>query len=249
MQRGYIKLWRKMQDDPLWTEARIFSKAEAWLDILMAVQHSEAQTVIIGMQMITVNQGEAVRSQETWAYRWKWSRGKVQRFLSLLQETNKIRVKNEHATSRITVLNWGIYNKSRSANEQHSSSVRAANERRSSTDKNEEECYKNVKNEGREEFFPAPDPQGDSDLIKLREVWAARIGRDSCEIKKADADALQDSLKIYGLDWCLTALGNESFKSITAKEWFFHARKDAETRTGPKTFDMEAAKREAEKYL
>ncbi len=136
MQRGYIKLWRKIQDDPLWTETRVFSKAEAWLDILMAVQHSEEpQTVIIGMQTITVSQGETVRSQETWAYRWKWTRGKVRRFLELLQKTNKIRLKNEQKTSRITILNWDIYNKSRPDNGQKMNSKRTANEQQMDTDK------------------------------------------------------------------------------------------------------------------
>jgi len=69
--RGWIALHRKIQDNFLWKEPRVFSKAEAWIDILMEAQHSpEPQEVGFGMTVLRCNYAECLKSIATWAARW-----------------------------------------------------------------------------------------------------------------------------------------------------------------------------------
>ena len=108
--QGYFPLWRKFQDNFLWAEKRVFSKAEAWIDLLMQAQHKEEpQHVLIKMRTITCNYGECIKSLSTWGKRWRWSKPKVCRFLDLLQAHNMIVTKSETVTTRISICNYSTY--------------------------------------------------------------------------------------------------------------------------------------------
>jgi len=110
MNRGYIAIWRKIKGHPFAKEKRVFSKYEAWLDILMEAQYSlEPQEVVFGMKTMTCNYGECLKSTRTWGRRWDWSESKVRRFLALLKKLNQIHFMNEIQTTRITVLNYKQY--------------------------------------------------------------------------------------------------------------------------------------------
>lgn len=110
MHRGYFALWRKFQDHKFWTEKRTFSKAEAWIDILMQAQHEKEPTqVVLGMTALTCNYGECLKSTRTWAGRWNWSEAKVRRFFNLLENMKQICSKSEGITTRITILNYSQY--------------------------------------------------------------------------------------------------------------------------------------------
>ncbi len=114
---GFINLHRKIQDNFLWKERRVFSRAEAWIDILMEVRwQTEPGEVVIGTKTLTINQAECLYSLETWAGRWKWSKSRVKRFLGLLEERNAIRTQSETQTTRIKVCNYCEYNKVRNTN-------------------------------------------------------------------------------------------------------------------------------------
>lgn len=111
MNQGWIRLYRKIKDNELWLEKRVFSKAEAWLDILMEVQHSEKdQKIVIGMKTLTCKRGQSIKSVRTWAKRWTWSVSKVQRFLKLLRECDMIRHDTGTVGSVITIVNYDTYN-------------------------------------------------------------------------------------------------------------------------------------------
>lgn len=114
--KGWIALHRKIQENFLWNESRKFSKAEAWIDILMEAQHSEKpQEVAFGMTVLTCNYGESLKSIATWAKRWKWSRNKVYRFLEMLEKCGMIVTKNERVTTRLTVCNYSRYDPKQNA--------------------------------------------------------------------------------------------------------------------------------------
>lgn len=110
MDRGYIAIWRKIKDHPFAKEKRVYSKYEAWLDILMEARHClEPEEVLFGMKTIVCNYGECLKSTRTWGRRWGWSESKVRRFLKLLEKMNQIHFLNEIQTTRITVLNYKQY--------------------------------------------------------------------------------------------------------------------------------------------
>ena len=121
MKRGYFAIYRKFQDNFLWKERRVFSRAETWIDILMNVQHKETpKKVIIGNMVLYCNYAESLKSLETWANRWGWSRSKVKRFLDLCVSEDMIVVKNETVTTRLRVINYKLYDPKRNAIETQS---------------------------------------------------------------------------------------------------------------------------------
>lgn len=140
MNRGYIALWRKIQDSQIWQERRKFSKAEAWIDILMNVRWSnEPEQVIIGNRILTCGYGESLRSLDTWAKRWGWSTAKVHRVFGLMAGLSMIRVKNETVTTRITVLNYSRYNVMRNDDETQMKRKRNASETQMKTEEESKE--------------------------------------------------------------------------------------------------------------
>ncbi len=131
MKRGYLALWRKIQEHDFYKEKRVYSKFEAWLDILMEVQHKEEpQEVVIGMKLFTCNYGESLKSLGTWGKRWGWGRERVKRFFDLLEIMKQIRYTNETVTTRITLLNYSKYDPRRNTYETQTERDRAATEPR-----------------------------------------------------------------------------------------------------------------------
>lgn len=118
MHRGYIALWRRIEDHPFYKEPREFSKYEAWLDILMSAQHcKKPKQVIIGMNVFICNYGECLKSIKTWSRRWNWSRSKVFRFLKMLEKMEQVVCKSEQKTTRIKIINYGVYDPKRNKRE------------------------------------------------------------------------------------------------------------------------------------
>jgi len=138
MYRGYIALWRKIEDHPFYKEPRVFSKYEAWIDILKEAQHNrEPQEVVFGMNVLICHYGECLKSNVTWAKKWGWSEHKVRVFMKLLEKMGQIRRENVVITSRITIINFESYDpRCRTSVEQPSSSRRGSVEGRS-TDNND----------------------------------------------------------------------------------------------------------------
>jgi hypothetical protein len=146
MHRGYFAVWRKIQDHKFYKEKRIYSKFEAWLDILMEAQYQEEpKEIILKMTLFKQHYGEILRSTRGWALRWRWTRGRVTRFLLLLKNMKQIRTTNETQTTRITVLNYSKYDIRRAArdtaNGPQTGHERATHEARLKKDKS----VKNVK--------------------------------------------------------------------------------------------------------
>lgn len=112
MDSGYIKIFRKFfEENELWKEKRVFSKAEAWLDLLVSVRYQKKpEKVLIGMKMLVVHRGESIKSLKTWAKRWGWKSANVWRFFDMLKNRNAIRTQNETVTLRVTLLNYNHYN-------------------------------------------------------------------------------------------------------------------------------------------
>jgi hypothetical protein len=160
MYRGYIALWRKIEDHPFYKEPRVFSKYEAWIDILKEAQHNEdPQEVVFGMNVLICHYGECLKSNVTWAKKWRWSEHKVRRFLKLLEKMGQIRRENVGITSRITVINYESYDPRRRSSVDHPSSSRRGSVEGLSTDNNDNN-EKNVLN------TPLPPKGGNVSILK-----------------------------------------------------------------------------------
>jgi hypothetical protein len=158
MYRGYIALWRKIEDHPFAQEAREFSKFEAWIDLLMQAQHEdEPKDVVLGMKILQCHYSETLKSNVTWARRWNWTESKVRRFLKLLKKMGQIEIKNEGVTTRIKIINYSSYDPKRRTNNDDVTSTRRGSDEQVTTDKN----AKNEKNEKNDTNTPPYPPKGE----------------------------------------------------------------------------------------
>ena len=107
MQQGFIKVYRKITDNPLWF-GESFSRGQAWIDLILLANHKENQFRVRGA-LVTVRRGQIGWSEVQLANRWKWSRGKVRRFLHELEVAHQIVQQKNNITSLITINNYDIY--------------------------------------------------------------------------------------------------------------------------------------------
>ena len=114
---GWIKVWRKLLDDPMWT-AEPFTKGQAWIDLLLLAQGRDNETEING-KVVKFEAGTVYVSVLELSNRWKWSRKKVNCFLDRAQKEAMIGTikRTPHGTA-ITIEKWALYQQSGKTNEQ-----------------------------------------------------------------------------------------------------------------------------------
>lgn len=107
MHRGYIKTFRRIQQNPLWEE-KPFDRARAWLDLILIANYKEGYLLVRGNK-ITVKRGQVGWSELALAEKWGWSRGKIRRFLDELQQSKQIVQHKNRVTSLITIVKYELY--------------------------------------------------------------------------------------------------------------------------------------------
>lgn len=111
--KGYIMLSRKFFDHDLWSEERVFSKAEAWMDLIASARYEATPgKKLIGYKKVTWNRGQLPVSYRFLAERWNWSTKKVGKFIQLLENEEMIKYETQEETgqSLVTICNYDIYN-------------------------------------------------------------------------------------------------------------------------------------------
>jgi len=111
---GYIKLYRQLLDNPLWKE-KPFTKGQAWVDLLLKANYKD-KTVEIKGKIITIKRGQLLRSADSLARDWGWSRGKVIRFLKELDDTANGTADGTPYGTLITIENYETFQGSRTPN-------------------------------------------------------------------------------------------------------------------------------------
>jgi len=121
LHRGYIKLWRRLQDSSLWNRER-FTRGQAWVDLIMLANHKDGHIRKRGIK-IPILRGEIGWSERELAKRWKWSRGKVRRFMiELCQKNDQYLVpqtvpQKKNVTSKYLIKNYGLYQQNGTTND------------------------------------------------------------------------------------------------------------------------------------
>ena len=157
MNNGWIKIHRSITEHWLYTEKRVYSRLEAWYDILLQVNYTDA-TVNIKGKLYHVKRGESLMSLDSWAARWNWEKSKVRRFLNLLQSDNMIVINGDNITTRLTVCNYDSYQDERNADETQTQRKRHSNDIQTTQDKEREEEKERKKNKNNTEIqFPSVD--------------------------------------------------------------------------------------------
>jgi hypothetical protein len=113
---GWIKIHRSITNHWLYSEKRVYSKLEAWYDILLNVNYTDNKVMIKG-KLYEVKRGESILSYESWGKRWNWDKSKVRRFFNLLQNDSMIELKCDNTTTHLTVCKYESYQGERNADE------------------------------------------------------------------------------------------------------------------------------------
>jgi hypothetical protein len=109
MESGYIKIYRKVMDGPLWRD-KPFARGQAWIDLCLLTNWTDKEW-ISGEGSRFIKRGQFFTSERKLAERWGWTRKKTQLFLKWLQQRNhSIEVKKSRKGTLITLINYGLYN-------------------------------------------------------------------------------------------------------------------------------------------
>jgi hypothetical protein len=138
---GWVKIFRSVRSHWLWSNNKPLTNFEAWLTILIEVNHTDKK-ISIGYDIFDCKRGESINSLDTWAKLFNWNKSKVRRFFIMLQKDNMIVSNNVQKTTHITVCNYETYQGQRNANE-----TQTKRKRNASDTKQESEELKNGKKE------------------------------------------------------------------------------------------------------
>jgi len=106
--RGWIRLHRKTRDNWLWDNKEVKSKFEAWIDMLMMASHQE-RSIYIKEQLVVIKRGEVCCSLSKLGKRWKWSTGKVRRFISVLKTDTMVVQRTTRVATHLSICNYDTY--------------------------------------------------------------------------------------------------------------------------------------------
>lgn len=103
---GWVKLERNILDHWSWNGAP-FSEGQAIVDLLLKANHKQGKKVRIRGGFVNLQPGQLLCSENGIAKDWMWSRGKVRRFLSLLEDDGLIVQQKDNRATVITLCKYG----------------------------------------------------------------------------------------------------------------------------------------------
>jgi uncharacterized phage protein (TIGR02220 family) len=148
--QGWIKLHREVRSNWLYQEKRTFSKFEAWVDLLLEVNHKDNK-VLLGNEVIDLKRGQTITSIRQLCDRWGWSNTKVKQFFSLLQQDGMVTIKSDTKKTLITVEKYDFYqcfDDTKTTQNTHENDTEQTQKHTNKNDKNDN----NDKNEKKEDI-------------------------------------------------------------------------------------------------
>ena len=112
--KGFMPIYRSIQDHWLWKIDKPFDERSAWIDLLLLVNHAE-EKVPLRHRIVTVHAGQKWTSYLKLAQRWHWSKNRVIRYLTLLKSDGMIYIDSTADGTMITLVNYSSFNNYRDA--------------------------------------------------------------------------------------------------------------------------------------
>lgn len=251
--KNWIRLHRNILVNSLW-RGEPFTRGQAWVDLLLLANHSDGYIMPRGIY-IPVHRGQVGYSAKQLSIRWKWSEGKVNRYLQLLNDLEMILIEKygkngaQNGAEKscvsilITILNYDTYQSSGAQNESETERKRSANE--SETEPNK----KNKKNKKENNIETDSAKTG---LLEICQAWKAYVEMRRT-IKKPMTDyamglRVKDLFKLLAQGHDPVAVLNQS---IAANWQDLYPIKETESKPVPTTGqadDLELVRRTLEKY-
>ena len=113
--KGWIKIHRCLLENPIYN-CEPFDRTHAWIDLLLLANHKEGYFYKRGIR-VDVKEGQVGYDIDSLGKRWKWSRGKVERFLNSLENDQNIVRQKNNVTTLISIVKYKEYQTNDNANE------------------------------------------------------------------------------------------------------------------------------------
>jgi hypothetical protein len=113
--KGWIKIHRCLLENPIYN-CEPFDRTHAWIDLLLLANHKEGYFYKRGIR-VDVKEGQVGYDIDSLGKRWKWSRGKVERFLNSLENDKNIVRQKNNVTTLISIVKYKEYQANDNANE------------------------------------------------------------------------------------------------------------------------------------
>ena len=206
MAYGWISIHRKIQQSDIWLDKEPFDKRSAWIDLIMMANHEDKQILFNG-KFIEVKRGEKITSLKQLSDRWRWSTGKVKRFLNLLESGSMIELKTKRRYTSYKVVNYNVYQNEdiSKRNENETKTKRKRNEDETKTETNNNINNELIMNNNTTGVVPPPeemdlDNPKLADLIKLYQDCGFGL------ITPYSANMIRDYMNEYSYEWVKEAI-------------------------------------------
>ena len=103
--RGWIKLHRKINDNPILKKGNVYSNFEAFIWLLLRANYDNAK-VVIGSTIYKLKKGEMITSLKKLQKQFGWGNSRLKTFLKLLKDDGMIEYKSNTQLTLITISNW-----------------------------------------------------------------------------------------------------------------------------------------------
>jgi len=145
MHRGYVKLWRKSVDSPIFQNDNVW---RLWTYLLMKATHRQTQ-VLVGTTPVDLQPGQMVFGRNKAKDETGMTEQKIRTSLKCLERLGNLTIQTTNRFSIVTICNWGIYQSEESptnqpTNQQLTSNQPATNQQLTT--------YKNSKNNKKEDM-------------------------------------------------------------------------------------------------
>jgi len=108
MSIGWIKVDRSIMDNTLWKSTSPFDVRSAWIDLLLMANFTDGEMHSRG-RVQKIKRGQLHTSVIELANRWRWSRNKVRRYLSLLEAEGMITQNGAPNGTTLTLVKYEVY--------------------------------------------------------------------------------------------------------------------------------------------
>ena len=114
---GYVSAFRSIRHHWLWKD-KPFSYGQAWIDMVLMANHKDKDVIFSG-DIVKVERGSFITSQEKLKLNWGWKRKRFDKFVSLLKKTGMVLIENRaYQGTYITICNYETYQNQGQAIEQ-----------------------------------------------------------------------------------------------------------------------------------
>ena len=184
---GWIKIHRKIFKNPFYF-SEPFNRALAWIDLILLANHEDNFFYKRGIK-VDVKRGQVGYDLESLGIRWKWSRGKVERFILELENEGQIVRQKNNITTLLSIVNYSEYQKHDKADSKANDKADSKADSKANGSKQECKEVKNDKNDNNIRIINNPQ------MLTIPEKISAELFEDFCRMRKSIKKPLTEKAK------------------------------------------------------